>query len=610
MSLIVATSPQAAFAQRAPSFLVFLLIGSLTILPFLQPLHDLPITSFYSEWLAFALGLGACIALLSSTFWKQFAIPKTAVYLFAFIALIAIQNFVITDRIYPAQALLPALFIAWAMLLHILASWLKEQHGSEIISLVLAWGLMAGGIFQALVGSMQYLQVHGSLVFTHDLSATVVYGNLAQTNNFATYLTLATLALIYLFAQQRVRWIITAGLLGLFTFALALSGSRSVFLYLLATLLFSIASYWKGRSSTHVRLLSATVLSLIMFLVWQFILPMFDAYVGGLTALEKLREMSGISIRTSEWHKAWLMFLDSPLLGVGIGNYGWHSFLYQSTPEFAVITKDVLFAHSHNLFMQVLAELGITGLLLLIGLIVAWLRQYFREWLKPTHWLIGACLLVLFIHSNLEYPLWYSFFLGLAAFLLGLGEQRNIKLTFTPGLGQFATGVVLLIAVAILTITFAGYRQLANLNSLVFRAGPQQAARVVQGVAGNPLLRPSAEAIMVAHGAANKSTIERQLELATRVMRHHPDPINVRHQIRYLALADRTEDAVALLRQASLAYPGHVPNYICLWRTSPEEELQPIIVEAEKLLNKPLRCAEKGPLQSLSKVLHAGRQNR
>jgi hypothetical protein len=41
-----------------------LLTGLAWTLPFLQPYHRFPLTSFYSEWLAFALGLAAVLPLL------------------------------------------------------------------------------------------------------------------------------------------------------------------------------------------------------------------------------------------------------------------------------------------------------------------------------------------------------------------------------------------------------------------------------------------------------------------------------------------------------------------------------------------------------------------
>src|SRR5581483_3348181 len=76
-----------------------------------------------------------------------------------------------------------------------------------------------------------------------------------------------------------------------------------------------------------------------------------------LTAMDRLPDASsGLELRTSEWRKTGLMFAEAPVLGVGFGNYGWHSFVLQALPEFRAISKPLLFSHSHNLLTQLLAE--------------------------------------------------------------------------------------------------------------------------------------------------------------------------------------------------------------------------------------------------------------
>ncbi|MFP5349117.1 MAG: Wzy polymerase domain-containing protein, partial [Gammaproteobacteria bacterium] len=424
-----------------------------------------------------------------------------------------------------------------------------------------------------------------------------------QRTHFSTQIILASIALIYLFAHARLSSILAFVLTGLFAVALTLSGSRAALLYALAIFVLAAVSYWKVRDAIHLRFVSMSGLLLASFLLAQYFLPPVSEWLKQtltelgfessqlslLTALER-DSAAGIDLRLSEWHKAWLMFSQAPFLGVGVGNYGWYSFVYQSTPEFAAIGKAELFHHSHNLFTQVLAEMGGIGLLLLIALLIGWVRQYAKSWLQPTHWFIGACLLVLFIHSNLEYPLWYSYFLGIAAVLLGLGDSRTIKITFTPWLGQVASGIVLVLIGAILGITFTGYQRLANVNALILATNPAQAANALRQVAANPLLRPWAEATMATHGIADKNKIEEQLALTTRVMLHHPDPTKVRRQIQYLALAGRTDQAIALLQQAAIAYEFHLPSYICAWQSLPDAEIRPIVQKAQQLTNKSVRC--------------------
>ena len=58
------------------AYLSLVSIGLMGAIPFSATFHALPLTSFYGEWVAIALGLGACIAMLTRDFWESFAIPK------------------------------------------------------------------------------------------------------------------------------------------------------------------------------------------------------------------------------------------------------------------------------------------------------------------------------------------------------------------------------------------------------------------------------------------------------------------------------------------------------------------------------------------------------
>ena len=52
------------------------------------------------------------------------------------------------------------------------------------------------------------------------------------------------------------------------------------------------------------------------------------------------------------------------------------------------------------------------------------MRGLWPHWKNPPYWLMLTLVLVLLLHSSVEYPLWYSFFLGLAAVALGRGMRR------------------------------------------------------------------------------------------------------------------------------------------------------------------------------------------
>lgn len=575
--------------------------GLIGVIPLLVPHYGLA-TSFYSEWAAFALGLAACFPLLSRNFWLHLTIPQSAVWLSALVVLIALQA-PLVGHAYATQAWLPGIYLAWAAVLVILSTWIREQLGLERTLAVFAWALVAGGALSAAIGIAQHVDVTGVLASFVDAKGSSIHGNTGQRNHFATQIALASFALIYLRAENKVNRLLAILLLAIFALVLTASSSRAAVTYIFAGFLLALLSYRAARTVIHRRLLRGTTLLLAFFMLFQYLLPpLNDGFryllaamgfdVGGLDMLVTLQRSAsdGIDVRLSEWHKAWLMFLESPLWGVGIGHYGWHSFNYQALPEFATVSKPNLFNHSHNLILQVLAELGIAGLLALILLAVAWLRQVLPLWKNPSHWLLLTLAVVLLLHSNVEYPLWYSYFLGIAAILLGLGDRSMVKVRFTPGLGQFAAGATLVLSGAILLVTFQGFQHISRPSTLILTSTPQQATETLQAISKNPLLTPWAEATISYYVVPDKSALERQLAMTTRVMEYRPSPLAVNRQIAYLALAEMSAEASALMEKSYVVYPAEFPKYACSWKQSPAEEIRQLWEQAGKLTGDSIEC--------------------
>jgi O-antigen ligase len=583
-----------------------LLVGLIAIIPFLLPYHALPLPAFYSEWAAFALGVAACFPLLSRNFWLHLKIPHSAIWLFAVVVLIALQALFV-DHVYVTQSLLPGIYISWAAILIILCTWIREQLGLDRAVTVFAWMILIGGTLQALAGLVQYFNVSGELASMVEMKQGIsIHGNINQRNHFATQITLTAFALIYLRATDRMNRTLTTALLILFAFVITVSSSRTTAVYIIAGFLLSLLSYRASRTTVHYRLVQGTGLFLVLFLLAQFFLPflndwlkhLFNAMgfdVGGLEALAALQRgaAEGIDVRISEWLKAWLIFMEAPFWGIGIGHYGWYSFNYQALPEFSTISKPVTFQHSHNLIMQMLAELGVVGFLLLLFMTFAWARQMLPHWKDTSYWLILTLIIVLLLHSSVEYPLWYSFFLGLAAILLGLGNENAIKIRFTPWLGQFTAGATLLLSGAILAITFLGFQDISQVNRLVFSTTPQQASATLHAISKNPLLTPWAEAAIAQHGAPDRNTLDQQLAMTTRVAQYRPSPINVNRQIIYLALTGKSIEASDLLKKAFIVYPEDFSKLACYWKVAPAGEVQRLWEEAEKLTGGTIECQTK-----------------
>lgn len=559
------TLPRRPIRQQVFPYFCLFLLGLMMALP-LQPVRVKPLTPFYSEWLALALGLGASVALLAYNFWENLSAPRIAVHLVGLMGLIAIQA-VFIEPTYTAQALLPLLYLAWAILLAVLVTWLREHLDLETVLRILAYFILIGGLLHALFGVVQYLGLYGWLGWLIESRQIVsITGNIGQQNHFAAHIMLATLALsIFLrcavcrgalrFSADAVRF--RPGALR-FAFRRAICPGAFVL---------SLLAYRKTGAASHSRLAWLTGLLLALFLLYQYSLPWLNEWLKEILArlgfdtehLEILTAtqrgvVSGIEQRLVEWHKAWLMFSSSPLLGVGIGHYGWHSFTLHGLPEFSEAgSKSQLFHHAHNLFMQVLAELGIAGLLLLLFLLVTWLKQFLKNWTTPEGWFMATVLLVLFIHGNLEYPYWYSYFLGILAIF---GARRYPKGTahfhaaaWTDRCGGFVVSAVRHSGNDVRRLPATDQRQRPDPHTISGTSRQNPACDLDE-----PLLTPWAEAALADYGVPDKSAIREQLGLTTRVVRFQPDPVKVYRQIVYLGLAGETEESISLLRHSAKVY--------------------------------------------------------
>ncbi len=587
------------------SALAFLwLYALILVLPFVQPVHTAPLTSFYSEWLAFVLGIAALHVLILPNFWKEPQIPQSALWLFGLVGVIAVQTIWIHHD-YTAQPLVPALYIVWAALLAVCAVWFRNHLGLQTTVDTLAWFALVGGLLLAFSALVEFLEIPGWNAFWVAQRQSVgIHGNIGQQNHLATYLTLTSAALAYLYAQHKLSTVTSFALCLIFAFAIAVTTSRAALIYNVVICLMAGISYAKTRIDHSSRLLKISGLVLFLLVCSQYALPQVAVWTremltalgidardyGILTTLAKLGDISGYTIRLSEWRKAWTIFLESPwLLGVGISQYGWYSFLHQAQPVFSDVLKPQLFSHPHNLFLETLAELGVVGFLLLLSLLVGWFLQFRKRWLDPVNWIVGTWLIVLLIHSNLEYPLSYSYFLGPAAFLLGLGDFRTIKIKFSPRLGQFTAVVSLFFAWAILIAAFRGYVIMENTNTLI-AANPKGAAQAMSDVSRNPLLTPWAEQMIATYGEPQEDMLREQAAFTDRVMHFRPISQNVYRNVSYLTLAGRTNEANDLLRHAAVVYPSYLPEYYCSMKTARGWDVAALIDQIRRLLPDPTAC--------------------
>lgn len=539
-----------------------MLIGLAWTVPFLQPVHRLPLTAFYSEWLAFALGLAAAAPLMRRESWRDAALPVVALAPLGLIVVLGMQ--VALGRVpHPGQALMAGLYLSWAALLMLLGQTLKREIPFARIVTILAWFLLAGGLLQALVGLVQHYHLTmpplETLVAGKRLPQ--IFGNLAQPNHYAACVSLSLASVAYLYACRRVPVAVAAGSAALFLVVLVLAGSRSMWLYLAAFLVLAFLLNRLQRSDES-RRLALFAIGLVPALYAAQILarfPFIEPAEGPLlTTADRLFQVaSGVELRLPLWTNGWRMFLDAPVLGAGFGRFAWEQFLHRAAS--GETAAPGLFNHAHNLVLQLLAEFGAAGGLVVAGAVVVWIADLRRSSFTPEWWWLLALLSVIGVHSMLEYPLWYAYFLGVAALLLGLGAERSIAVRNARAV---RIAVVLLLAAGCFSLAavISPYR---DFERLAFTALPQSSrasgeqtfVAAMMRAHREPLLSPYVELALALGAAADADRLRTQLELNTRAMHIAPLDVVVYRQAFLLALAGEREAARIQLERVLTVYP-------------------------------------------------------
>lgn len=558
------TTPTLVGERHGPflSLLSLGFVGLIWTLPFLQPYHRYPIPSFYEEWFALVFGLAALTLLVTPRAWHEARLPIIVIAPLGLAGVILLHAAI--DRVtYYGQALTAASYLVWAVALIMLGSVLRRELGAAAITVVLSWCALTGGELSVLVALLQHYQISTFLdpVIVREVVGGV-HGNVAQPNHFANYIALALASLAYLHASGRLQGAvaITAG--APLIFVLGISGSRSAWLYLGGAFALAVLLQRRFTDPVRKRLLVGTGLMLIAFPVAQWLAALGWLSPPGevTTVTERLfTDARGISGRLQLWREAGWMFLQAPILGVGWGQFAWNHFEYHS--QFGADEAFKPAHNAHNIVLHLLAETGIVGVSLVAGGVLLWLKGMMRATLDLEHWWLLTLLAVIGIHSLLEYPLWYSYFLGMAAFALGVGSTTFVE--FKPG--RIGSVVVVLMMAAGLTYAISLWHKFLAFDERILQArGAAGAVEHVQQVmprlARDLVLEPYAKLIISFGIAIDRDRLSAKLDVNGRTMRFIPFSATVYRQALLLALAGDHDAAQRQFSRAARVYPAQLPS--------------------------------------------------
>ena len=276
---------------------------------------------------------------------------------------------------------------------------------------------------------------------------------------------------------------------------------------------------------------------------------------------------TSLGLRLYAWREAWLIFTMFPLLGAGFGQFAWQHFLLGPSLHNPDVTG--MYNNAHNFVFQIAAEMGLAGLLVLFATLALWFWQVRSTQRTIYHWW-GYCLLaVMGIHGLLEFPLWYTFFLGVAAIVLGMLDDTSYRWPFRGNIGtvgRWSVLAVLLSGLLILSQMLQDYRKLVSLQAVMPQVATaddgyfRQLRDDMVGAQGQAtLLRPYIESLL---GEAGWNHIADKRALNERVMRHAPTSEVVYREMLLLARDGRQAEARIQIERVIWTYPKDFPGML------------------------------------------------
>jgi O-antigen ligase len=320
----------------------------------------------------------------------------------------------------PWSLALPALgMIAAAMLVAGLAAALQRSGLGGDAFAAFCIGLAVAGVASALVGFVQVYApqwADGTWIAVSGLGDRAV-GNLRQPNHQSSLLLWSMIATLWLAESGRLPRRLAPLLLLLLLAGVTLTASRTGMVGAGLLALWGLVDRRLSRAA-RVQLWLAPLAYWACYELYAVIAHQQAAVFGGEVQLQK-SDIS--SSRFGIWANTLALIAAHPWAGVGFGefNFAWSLNAFPGRPI-------AFFDHTHNLPLHLAVELGVPLATLVIALLLFALWRAWRDSLSGAANDIAmrraalAMVVMISLHSLLEYPLWYAYFLLPAAFAFGL----------------------------------------------------------------------------------------------------------------------------------------------------------------------------------------------
>lgn len=395
----------------------------------LQPNHFPPWLSFHSEalvFIAFAVGFAALLATRR--------VPVDALVLgvpegaFGAMAAVVLFQFLLGSIAYGGDAVIFILYLLGM----VFATCAGRALGTKLeVMHALAWAVLIAGLCSTAIAVLQSLLPDSHFTFINLVPGWRRPGaNMGQANHLGTLALWAMGSAVYLHLHKKISAFLGV-MLGLYLLmGVAISESRTALMgiWALSFWVLIAPAQWSGPRRFVVSIGFAAV-GALLFWGWPAFIVGFHEGGWGSTGGEGGSVNTQAGARFVVWPQLLSAVMERPYMGWGVGGVSKAlNAILDTYPE------GYPFTYAHNLVIDSMIGFGVPVTILLFGVAGYWCWSRCRTLRNLNDWHASALLMPFVLHSMLEFPFAYAYFLLPACFAIGVLEagRSNVVMLHLP----------------------------------------------------------------------------------------------------------------------------------------------------------------------------------
>ena len=381
--------------------------------------HYRPWINFHAEALAI---VGLSILVLGLLFRSGNALkaPKVSKWI-ALVALVPWAQYFSGISLFAGDALVSGIYLlALACAVWVgyqIALPIASAKESRVIGLMHSFWFAA--MVSAAIGVAQWFNVQepvGMYVAQTDIGDRAM-GNLGQANQLATLLLMGIAAFAWIFERGLIGRVAFGFGIGFMTLALVMAYSRAG---LIGVILIAGLYLWK-RPQLHSRLSwQPVVIWVLLCVAGTLALPLASEALM-MSDNQSFSRPEAVGQRVMMWKQVGYAIWQAPWFG-----YGWNQTPTAHAAGAVAYPYSVTYTNAHSFVMDIMAWTGLPLGVPLIGVIGWWFLSRLWTCASRDSVFAMAALLPFAMHSMVEYPFAYAYFLVAAGLFIGMVEANHI----------------------------------------------------------------------------------------------------------------------------------------------------------------------------------------